>query len=101
MNFPSVRLPKDAPSDREPSQAPPEGDDGHEAAAHGGDGAERQRRYRLRQLAGIRVVTIEVNDATMDLMMALGWLEEWDQDDRESIAEAVERIVEEHLLSGD
>lgn len=118
MNVLAPISPKDAPSDREPSQAPPEGDDGHEAAAHGAKGgnerptepqfepgaaatasepappapsrkAVNQRRYRRHQATGIKTVPVPVDYNVIDRLVDEGRLESWNEDDREKIGEAL------------
>lgn len=58
--------------------------------------SERQRRYRARKAAGLMQVTITINDAVVDALVATGRLGEWDEENREAISRAIERMLGMH-----
>jgi hypothetical protein len=62
--------------------------DRHRSAA-----SQRQRRYRRRARAGRVVVSIEVTEAIIELLIAAQWLTESAAADRAAIASAVERML--------
>ena len=53
--------------------------------------AERMRRYRRRQKAGVQVISLEVDFETVDALIDGGWLTEDDARDSEKIADALLR----------
>jgi hypothetical protein len=56
--------------------------------------AERTRRRRLRQKAGLVVLRVEVNAfAIADALVEAGHLPEWDADDRSAIVAGLERYL--------
>jgi hypothetical protein len=55
--------------------------------------SQRQRRYRRRARAGRVVVSIEVTEAVVELLIAAQWLQERAAADRAAIASAVERML--------
>jgi hypothetical protein len=48
-------------------------DNGHDVRAQA---AERQRRFKVRQRAGIMVVPVEVDWRVLDLLIRMGWVKE-------------------------
>lgn len=59
--------------------------------------AERMRRYRRRQKAGRVIVFAEVDLLDLaDMLVAKGFLLQWDADDFTAIRTALERFIEAH-----
>lgn len=55
--------------------------------------AEHARRYRERQSAGTKVVKVVADPVVIDRLIERGFLEEWDEQDREAIAKAIEKCL--------
>jgi hypothetical protein len=57
--------------------------------------AERQRRYRQRKAAQRAVLTVEVDLFPItELLVAKGFLQQWDADDKTRVAEALETAID-------
>ncbi len=54
---------------------------------------ERKRRYRQRQAAGRMAVTVEIDGAVLDLLIACEWIGEREAADRRQVGEAVGRLL--------
>ena len=55
--------------------------------------AERQRRYRQRQKRGLRVVSVEVDDRSIELLIQTGLLSWREGLSNQSIAAAISHLV--------
>lgn len=60
---------------------------------------DRMRRHRDRLASGRVVLPVEVHLTDVaDALVEAGWLEAWDQEDREAIRRGLERLIS-HLVS--
>ena len=55
--------------------------------------AERNRRYRERQILGVQLVTVEVDQPTAEIMVARGLLSTNDVGNRDALAKALLRLA--------
>ena len=58
-----------------------------------GAARERKRRYRARQAAGRMAVTVEIDSAVLDLLIATEWLGEREAGDRRQVGAAIARVL--------
>jgi len=63
-------------------------------------GADRQRRLRQRQRAGLAIFQIEASVFELsDALVDAGWLAQWDSDSHAAIQAALDRAIQ-HLVAG-
>lgn len=56
--------------------------------------ADRQRRRRDRKRAGEIAVTVVVSRRARDVLADARWIAEWDEEDRDAVREAVQRLLD-------
>jgi hypothetical protein len=61
---------------------------------------ERQQRHRERLARGGMLCPVEADGDTIDAMVALGWLGEWDSENPTAVGEAIRRLAEAALGFG-